>query len=78
MRLTLFSMGVQKHHIDHDIMLDVDRIKGVKKKKDRLTPEEIEACRDMTTDERESALLELMISTGMRVGEIARTQDMRH
>ena len=66
-----FNWAYRKHHIDTDIMLDVDRVKPKQKKKDRLTVEEIEACRDNIKNNRERALFELMISTGMRVGEIA-------
>lgn len=61
----------RKHHIDQDIMRDVDRVKGKQKKKDRITPEEMEACRECAQGDREKALLELMLSTGLRVGEIA-------
>lgn len=67
-----FEWAYRKHHIDVDIMRDVDRIKTKQKKKERISVEEIEACRDNVKDDRERALLELMLSTGMRVGEIAR------
>lgn len=67
-----FGWAYKKHHIGTDIMRDVDRIKAKQKKKDRITPEEIEACRECLKDEREKALFELMLSTGLRVGEIAR------
>lgn len=67
-----FQWAYRKHHIREDIMRDVDRIKGKQKKKDRITPEEMEICRENLADIREKALFELMISTGMRVGEIAK------
>ncbi len=67
-----FTWAYKKHHIREDIMRDVDRIKTKQKKKDRITPEEMEACRETLKDSREKALFELMISTGMRVGEIAK------
>ncbi len=66
-----FQWAYRKHHIDQDIMRDVDRIKSRQKKKDRITPEEMEACRECAQGDREKALLELMLSTGLRVGEIA-------
>jgi len=66
-----WKWAYRKHHIDQDIMRDVDRVKGKQKKKERITPEEIEACRECAQGEREGALLELMLSTGLRVGEIA-------
>lgn len=69
-----FGWAYKKHHIREDIMRDVDRIKTKQKKKDRITPEEIEACRELLKDKRETALFELMLSTGMRVGEITKLQ----
>ena len=66
-----FQWAYKKHHIEEDIMRDVDRVKPKLKKKDRLSIEEIEACRESIEDVRECALFELMLSTGMRVGEIA-------
>ena len=87
-----FQWAYMRHHIDTDIMRDVDRIKQNKKKKDRISQEEIEACRhaisciDKPDKEnvrikrimnlrkiklRKEALFELMLSTGLRVGEIA-------
>lgn len=67
-----FGWAYKKHHIREDIMRDVDRIRSKQKKKERITQEEMETCRDVLKDDREKALFELMISTGMRVGEIAK------
>lgn len=67
-----FGWAYKKHHIHEDIMRDVDRIKTKQKKKDRITPEEMETCRELLKDNREKALFELMLSTGMRVGEITK------
>lgn len=66
-----WGWAYRKHHIDQDIMRDIDRIRSKQKKKDRITPEEMEACRECAQGDREKALLELMLSTGLRVGEIA-------
>ena len=66
-----FEWAYRKRHIDNDIMRDVDRVKERQKKKERITPEEMEACRECVKNDREKALLELMLSTGLRVGEIA-------
>lgn len=66
-----FQWAYRKHHIEQDIMRDVDRVKEKQKKKERITPEEMEACRECLQGDREKALLELMLSTGLRVGEIA-------
>ena len=67
-----FEWAYRKHHIDVDIMRDVDRIRPKQKRKERLSIEEIESCRDNVQNDRERALLELMLSTGLRVGEIAK------
>lgn len=67
-----FEWAYKKHHVDVDIMRDVDRIRSKQKKKERITREEIEACRECLLGDREKALFELMLSTGMRVGEISR------
>lgn len=66
-----FQWAYRKHHIDIDIMRDVDRIKPKQKRKERLTDEEIVTCRENLKGMKERALFELMMSTGMRVGEIA-------
>lgn len=65
-----FQWAYKKHHIEEDIMRDVDRIRAKQKKKERITEDEIEACRENIKNIREAALLELMLSTGLRVGEI--------
>lgn len=67
-----FQWAYKKKHIEEDIMRDVDRVKQKQKKKDKLTDEEIEACRNVCRDNRELALFEIMLSTGMRVGELAK------
>ena len=66
-----FEWAYRKHHINVDIMRDVDRIRPKQKRKERLSLEEIEECRENVKNDREKALLELMLSTGLRVGEIA-------
>lgn len=87
-----FQWAYKKHHIDNDIMRDVDRIKQPVKKKERISLEEIASCRHVIScidkvdlenisikklrnlresKKRKEALFELMLSTGLRVGEIA-------
>lgn len=86
-----FQWAYKKHHIQEDIMRDVDRIKQPLKRKERISLEEIESCRHAISlidivplnstpsyrkkahamKLRKEALFELMLSTGMRVGEIA-------
>lgn len=73
-----FAWAYRKHHIEIDIMRDVDKIKRPKKKKERLSDDEVARCKIVAKkDKRESALLELMLSTGMRVGEIVNL-DIEH
>lgn len=66
-----FEWAYRKHHIEIDIMRDVDRIRAKQKRKERITREEIESCREVVRNDREKALFELMMSTGLRVGEIS-------
>lgn len=67
---SFFGWAYRKHHIGQDIMLDVDRVKMMQKKKERLTDEDVEDIREVLQNPREKALFELMLSTGMRVSEI--------
>lgn len=68
---SFWQWAYRKHHIEQDIMRDVDKVKTVQKRKERLTDEEVEDARDACESIKERALIELMLSTGMRVGEIA-------
>ena len=68
---TFFSWAFKKRHIQDNIIDGVDRVKQVKKKKVRLTDEEVETIRYALQTQKEKALFELMICTGMRVGEIS-------
>lgn len=67
-----FKWAYRKHHIEDDVLRDVDSVRFSRKKKERLTDDEVERCRlAAKSSAKSSALLELMLSTGMRVGEIA-------
>lgn len=68
---SFWGWAYRKHHIPEDIMRDVDMVKPIQKRKERLTDEELEDMRDSCETPKERALIELMISTGMRVGEIS-------
>lgn len=68
---SFFRWAYKKHHIEEDITRDVDSVRSIKKKKERLTDEEIEDIREACQTLKERAVFELMMSTGMRVGEIA-------
>lgn len=68
---TFFSWVFKKRHIQDNIVDGVDKVKQIKKKKVRLTDEEIETIRYALQTQKEKALFELIICTGMRVGEIS-------
>lgn len=68
---SFFGWAFRKHHIDNNIMDDVDSMKSIQKKKDCLTEDEIEAIRESDMTIKERAIFELMVSTGLRVGEIS-------
>ena len=68
---TFFSWAFKKRHIQDNIVDGVDKVKQIKKKKVRLTDEEVETIRYALQTPKEKALFELMICTGMRVGEIS-------
>ena len=52
-------------------MSKVPHVKAMQKKKERLTDEEIEDIRDACQTLKEKALVEILLSTGMRVGEVS-------
>lgn len=68
---SFFGWAFRKHHIDSNIMDDVDNMKSVQKKKECLSDDEVEAIRESFMTEKERAIFELMVSTGLRVGEIS-------
>ena len=49
----------------------MDKVKQIQAQKKRLTDEEVEDIRDVLETPKEKALFELMLCTGMRVGEIS-------
>ena len=68
---SFFGWAFRRHHIDSNIMDDVDSMRAVQKKKDCLSDDEVEAIRESDLTIKERAIFELMVSTGMRVGEIS-------
>ena len=68
---TFFQWAYCNDHIKVDVMKKVARVKAVQKKKERFTDEEIEDIKDACETLKERALIELLFSTGMRVGEVA-------
>lgn len=66
-----FGWAYDNEHIKSNIMSKVPHVKAMQKKKERLTDEEIEDIRDACQTLKEKALVELLLSTGMRVGEVS-------
>ena len=74
-RRTLSSFFAWLENEDYIIKSPVRRIhkvKAIKKVKETLTDENLEKLRDTCSNVRDLAILELLISTGMRVGELIR------
>ena len=74
-RRTLLSFFAWLENEDYIVKSPVRRIhkvKAMKKVKETLTDENLEKLRDTCTNVRDLAILELLISTGMRVGELTR------
>ena len=74
-RRTLSSFFAWMENEDYIVKSPVRRIhkvKSTKKVKETLTDENLEKLRDTCSNVRDLAILELLISTGMRVGEITR------
>lgn len=74
-RRTLSSFFAWLENEDYIVKSPVRRIhkvKAMKKVKETLTDENLEKLRDICTKVRGLAILELLISTGMRVGELTR------
>lgn len=65
-----FKWAYKRKLIPEDIMLQMDVISPVQKKKDRITDTEVEKMRNACKTAREKAFFELLISCGLRVGEI--------
>ena len=74
-RRTLLSFFAWLENEDYIVKSPVRRIHKVKttrRVKETLTDENLEKLRDTCSNVRDLAILELLISTGMRVGEITR------
>ena len=67
-----FGWAYENEHIKSNIMSKVPHVKATQKKKERLSDEEIEDIRDACKTLKEKALIELLFSTGMRVGEVSK------
>ncbi|MBQ6441049.1 MAG: tyrosine-type recombinase/integrase [Lachnospiraceae bacterium] len=65
-----FGWLYKRKYIDHDLRDDIPKTRAAQKTKQRLSDDEIERCRIVAANLFERAFLELMLSTGLRVGEI--------
>lgn len=68
---SFFQWAYRNDHIPEDIIKKVAHVKAIQKKKECFTDEEIEDIKDACQTLKEKALIELLFSTGMRVGEVA-------
>ncbi|MCR5755378.1 MAG: tyrosine-type recombinase/integrase, partial [Acetatifactor sp.] len=66
-----FGWAYDNDHIPVDVIKKVPHVKAAQKKKERLSDEEVEDIRDACKTLKEKALVELLLSTGMRVGEVS-------
>jgi site-specific recombinase XerD len=60
----------KEEYIKHNPMAKVDRMKNVKTKKKALTEMEVERIRDACENNKDKAVIELLLSTGCRVSEL--------
>ncbi len=67
---TFFQYLITEELVKKNPVARVDRIKAEKTHKEAFTEFEIEQLRDAAADEREAAILELLLSTGCRVSEL--------
>ena len=67
---SLFAWLAAEELVPRNIMLRVDHIKKEKVKKEALTEVEIEKLRMAVRNERESMVIEFLLSTGCRVSEL--------
>jgi len=69
--LKSFFMWMQQEEIvTRNPMLKIEKIKEPKTRKEALTDMEVEKLRGAVRDEREQAILEVLLSTGCRVAEL--------
>jgi site-specific recombinase XerD len=67
---SFFGWLFREEYIKHDPMTKVDRMKNVKSKKKALTEMEVERIRDACKNNKDKAVIELLLSTGCRVSEL--------
>ena len=67
---SFFQWATAEEIVGKNPMVKIDGVKIQKKRKEALTEIEIEKLRAATSDEREKAVIEILLSTGCRVSEI--------
>jgi site-specific recombinase XerD len=67
---SFFAWLTAEEYISKNPMLKIPRIKEPKTVKKPFSAEEIEELRDASRDKRELAIVDILLSTGMRVGEL--------
>lgn len=67
---SFFSWLEEENHISKSPMKRIHKIKAMKPVKTAFTDENIETLKDISKTKRDKAIIELLISTGMRVGEL--------
>lgn len=67
---SFFSWLEEENHISKSPMKRIHKIKAMKPVKTAFSDENIETLKDISKTKRDKAIIELLISTGMRVGEL--------
>lgn len=70
--LSSFFAWLENDYIVKSPVRRIHKVKATKKVKETFTDENLEKLRDTCSNVRDLAILELLISTGMRVGELTR------
>jgi len=70
---SFFTWLKNEDHIKTNPMLRVNTVKIEKKQKLPFSSEDIEKLKDACADKREKAIIDLLLSTGMRCGELHRS-----
>ena len=69
---SFFAWLENEDYIVKNPVRKIHKVKTTKRVKETLTDENLEKLRDTCSNVRDLAILELLISTGMRVGELTR------
>ncbi len=67
---SFYTWLVREEAVIHNPILKIDKLKTKKTKKEAFTELEIEKIRDACRSERETAMIEILLSTGCRISEL--------